>query len=121
LGKTNTLTITGTGTNRDATVTIKPDTGNPQLIDVNVSTDNKVYTYPTQSISDIQVTNLGAFATLTTDTGLAVPGVISFDGGGNAVLKFNSLQPATTQVNKLRANHSHHGVAADRSGTPVRD
>ena len=105
LGMTNTLTITGPQAN--ANVVIEPDPQDPQYIDVkingNVLPDNR---YPAQSISRIVVANLGPVATLTIDTRLSIlGGGISFNGGGDATLRFMSPEPATTQVSKLRGHN----------------
>ncbi len=103
LGNTNVLTVAGP--DPGASVVIQPDAQNSQVIDVIVTASNRTvttYRYPSQLISGINVSNLGAGSTLTVSPTLSLlsPG-ITFDGGGNANLAFLPSQSAQTQTNTL--------------------
>ncbi len=95
LGQPAVLTITGP--TAGSQVLIQPDAVNPALTDVVVTPPSGSPTttsYPTNLVSSIQVSNLGAATTLTIDTRLQITGGITFDGGGNANLAFKSPQTA---------------------------
>src|SRR5262249_44182370 len=84
LGKTNVLFVTGPARPGDAEITIKPSPHDPAMIRVVVVDNTLSFSdFQANSIVAISVSNLGAGATLTIDTGLNFPGgIINFNGGG---------------------------------------
>ena len=101
----NVLTITGP--QAGATVVIQPDVQNPELIDVAINgVVSPANRYPAQSISRINVSDLGPGSTLTINTALSLLNSVAFNGSGNENLAFQTppSQTATTQSNKLTGN-----------------